>query len=330
MHALPPNADGYGDEKLSNGVHPDSSIEHAEVDVHEVGKSLSPMHLKQDISIKDTAKPIDANKDVTSLSNTKSHNYKNGDISHLSLNLEDNIVSNINKDETDIVPDVENESYCALSYSGNNTNVLNQTGNASVIEDLSDCDNESLENFVMDNDGRISGTEEQITTTKDVQSSQDSTGYDKCKEDISSTIDLEQKVLKMDSTRENDIRKNPEESPDMTQSNMDAIVETTIIDDNFGDFDTAFAPSNDENEGENIIPSNNAFGEDICNDNCKERRSEDPVFDESDDDFGDFGEIVTSQVQQVLPCSEENSGSEQVSPNTLSSTNSMLITVRHM
>ena len=332
MHALPPIADDYSDKKFSNGLHSPPSIQSKTTDVNDMGKCLNQIDLNKENtknSFESSVEAFDTNKGVTNSSNAKSEDYKNGYILPLYSGLqnpEDIVLPNCNKNETDMVPDVENEVSSALSYLDNKKEGINQTQDDSVFEDFTDCDNKSLKKSVFDN-GSERVCAEEFPTTQEVQHVEASAENDQLREMICSSLNTEPKVLENESFHDNDSLQISENSCDKTQNNTDEITETIINDDNFGDFDSAFATSNEEKYDENIPSSNDAFIQDFSNDDTNKTRSEEPVFDESDDDFGDFGEIVTPPSQPVLPCSERNSVSEPVLPNTLSSTNTILISV---
>ena len=329
MHALPPIADGYNDEKLSNGLHSPTLIQSKTTDVYDMGKSLTQMDLNKENaknSFECSVGADDSNNDVPIPPIAKSEEYRNGYISPLNSGLQstgDIVLPNLNKNETDMVPDVENDMYSALNNSENKKEDTNQTRNDSEIDDFKDCDNESFQDSNFDN-GSQTVCAEKFPTKQEVQHIEACAENDPFKETICSSLNTEEKVFENESFHDNDRINVLKDSSDNSQSNVNEITETIVTDDSFGDFDSAFATSNKEKYEENILSSNDAFSPDFNNDNTNTVRSEEPMFDESDDDFGDFGEIVTSQSQPVLSCSEGNSVSEPVLPNTLNSTNIVL------
>ena len=122
---------------------------------------------------------------------------------------------------------------------------------------------------------------------------------------------------------------------DDLQSKLEVHEELHNTDADFGDFDSAFAASSRKDKKDSIFPSKDDFPKpkeiSIVNKNIVDDQN--PLFDDSDDDFGDFGEIVTPQARPVLSCTEESLPTELVMSGNNTpvthSTNDILNSVRH-
>ena len=106
------------------------------------------------------------------------------------------------------------------------------------------------------------------------------------------------------------------EGCEITKDQLEAEVTVDVPlgenEDDFGDFDTAFATSNRNNDNDCVLPPKDEFVNPIesTNFSCQGTnivREIDPFSDESDDDFGDFGEVVAAPIRPNLGREEDNS-----------------------
>ena len=192
------------------------------------------------------------------------------------------------------VPDVENKNYKALNLRENNVNEDTISAPELAFDDFRACDSIKVEKLFDQSEDKISDSSVLSGTEDFIPEFEADANLN---ENQSALIGPENNEI--NEGLEQDM-KNVTSSDDFRDKSM-PFNETNTIDDDFGDFDNAFCSSSgnekDDQNMKEFIPATIDISQTPV-------RSEDPVFDDSDDDFGDFGEVVTPQDKVI--CSSVN------------------------
>ena len=195
------------------------------------------------------------------------------------------------------VPDVENENFKALNLRENYVNEETISAPELAFDDFRACDSIKVEKPFDQSEDEIrdssvlSGIEDFIT-------------------EVEADTNLNENQSTLIGSENNEINEGLQQnmnnitSRDDFQDKSMPFNETNTIDDDFGDFDNAFCSSRGNEKDDQKLKESIPATIDI---NQIPIRSEDPVFDDSDDDFGDFGEVVTPQDKVICSSVEDTS-----------------------
>ena len=290
IHALPPGENIKSDESVIV-----SQIEQS--DIHD--KEVSPIHSKEaaqqnclaTISSSETC--VDTEKVVKQASSDKFESGKNGYIQPLYLNSDviEDVSYSVNTNTKDgSVPDEENEKCEALSPLG--IHVTDDTfpkPSKPAFDDFRDCDSRNVENIYI----------EAANTLSDDNMLP---GIDKKEQELAQDENFSEEKNKLSGQENKEIDYTSDHDNAVIAPGVEFQKEFASVNDDFGDFDNAFFSSSDI-KYDDPFPENKI--QDISDVDRVPIRNVDPVFDDSDDDFGDFGEVVTPQEQKGSPFAED-------------------------
>lgn len=341
IHALPPNEDVCSEGNMSNGIYSPPRNQDEKSCIPKSDKSSIPTGDTIPvtfISSEYTDCQIINNEEGTSIFDAKSTNGMNGFIQPLSSGLgviDDLGLPHLSVNEAQIVPDTD------LEHNGVSSPVENEQKDEcqlpkydNAFDELSTCDKKRSNYHMDDNANNICSSDTISTKPGDIKSNVTVSSSDNqtkgTKDNYYSTMSDENNVAESINRQVlMDTSHNP-------QTEIEVIDELPGNDDDFGDFDAAFAASRRSDNNNSIFSSSKdeflrSKESTIVNTNIV--GDQDPLFDDSDDDFGDFGEIVTPQARPVLSCSEDKLSSALIlssnnTPDT-HSTNAILNSVSH-
>lgn len=288
IHAVPPSQINNSDREVTVGKAEELEINDSANDT-KIDGSISPPSIEHSVV---------AEKVIEEPTCDKFENLKNGYFQPSSFNsevIEDLDFSLCRNKEISSVPDVENEKSIALSPLENHVNDNLFPEPESAFDDLRDCDSRNVEN-TFDDTEKTANVSDILPGSEDI--TQDAASDDKLYSAKNMLIVSDNIANQIDSDQDNVIIPS-NDVPDRFAS-FDGEVAN---DDDFGDFDSAFCSAGDTKVMDNFDTNLN---QNVSDGRQVRERSEEPVFDDSDDDFGDFGEVVSPQDQVASPSIEND------------------------
>merc|ERR1712223_1551091 len=290
IHAVPPSQINNSDEEVTM----DKAV------AFEISGLANDTKINFSISAPSIEHSVVAEKVIEEKTCDKLENLKNGYFQPSPFNselIEDLDFSLCRNKEITSVPDVENEKSIALSPLENHVNDDLFPKTESAFEDLKHCDSRNVENTFND-------TEKTVSVSAIMPESEDNT-REAASDD---KIYYAEKMLIVSDNVENQINSDQENGV-MNQSNdvpdrFASFDGEAANEDDFGEFDSAFCSTGDTKVVDYFDTNLNQI---VSDGNLIPERCEEPVFDDSDDDFGDFGEIVSPQDQVASPSIENDS-----------------------
>ena len=290
IHAVPPSQINNSDEEVTV----DKAV------AFEISDLANDTKINCSISAPSIEHSVVAEKVIEEKTCDKFENLKNGYFQPSPFNsevIEDLDFSLCRNKEISSVPDVENEKSIALSPLENHVNDDLFPETESAFEDLKDCDSRNVENTFND-------TEKTVSVSAIIPESED----DRRGAASDDKIYNAEKMLIVSDNVENQINSDQENGV-MNQSNdvpdrFASFDGEAANEDDFGDFDSAFCSTGDTKVVDYFDTNLNQI---VSDGNQIPERCEEPVFDDSDDDFGDFGEVVSPQDQVASPAIENDS-----------------------
>ena len=261
----------------------------------------------------------DKDKDFTTIFDGKTSNIKNGYIKSLTTHASDNsdtMLPQSNENQYITLGDTKAKENACISKPLENgyADLVRFPQFDKAFDESNTCDKEEASIKVRDNENDICYS---VGSTKGGDILQnDGLGQESLKKETKPLFEsVYSNETKVDETSDN---KESEITTDQLREEPTVGVSLVENDDSFGDFDTAFAP-NRNNDNDSIFPSkdfvNPIESATLSYQDTDNARGIDPFSDESDDDFGDFGEVVAAPTLPDLSCADTLAQTSVLSSN---------------